>query len=119
MSNAYSIEEGVIAWLTGLGYDAHATVPKDRPDRFVTVERTGGDVADMVDHPEIAIQTWARSAADAEQDACAIRMVALAGNLPGGVHSMRVNSGPYKFYDEESMQPRYQTVYDAACQIVK
>ena len=31
---------------------------------------------------------------------------------------MRVNAGPYKFYDEDSMQPRYQVVFDVACQLV-
>ena len=35
-----------------------------------------------------------------------------------GVHSMRVDSGPYKFYDEDSMQPRYQIAFDVACQLV-
>ena len=119
MPTAYSIEEALVSWLSSLGYDAHANVPKDRPGRFVTVERTGGEVADMVDHPSIAIQTWAQSAAEAEEDACAIRLAAISGPLPAGVHSMRVDSGPYKFYDEESMQPRYQTVYDATCQLVK
>lgn len=118
MANAYSIEESVRNWLVDMGYEAYVRVPKDRPSRFVTVERTGGGVADMVDYPLVAIQTWAETQAEAEQDANAIRMVALVGQLPVGVHSMRVNSGPYKFYDEDSMQPRYQTVFDVACQLV-
>ena len=118
MSNVYSIEEAVRNWLVDMGYAAYVRVPKDRPQRFVTVERTGGNVVDMVDYPTIAIQTWAQTQAEAEDDASAIRMVALVGNLPEGVHSMRVNSGPYKFYDEESMQPRYQVVFDVVCQLV-
>lgn len=116
---AYSIEQSLVEWLEDLGYGAYANVPMDRPARFVTVERTGGEVADLVDHPTVAIQTWARSAAEAESDACDIRLAATTVALPDGVHSMRVNSGPYKFYDEESMQPRYQTVYDVTCQLVK
>lgn len=119
MSNVYSIEQAVIEWLEGMGYAAYANVPPDRPGTFVTVEREGGYVEDMVDHPTIAVQTWAESAADAELHASAIRMASLVGELPEGVNSMRVNSGPYKFYDEESMQPRYQTVYDVTCQLVK
>ena len=118
MSQTYSIEQALIEWLEGMGYDAYSNVPKDRPDEFVTVERTGGYVEDMVDHPVIAIQTWSQSAASAEKGASDIRMAAILGDVPDGVHSMRVNSGPYKFYDEESMQPRYQTVYDVACQLV-
>ena len=118
MANVYSVEEAVRNWLVDMGFDAYVRVPKDRPSRFVTVERTGGGVSDMVDHPLVAIQAWAPTQAEAEEDAAAIRMVALVGELPVGVHSMRVNAGPYKFYDEESMQPRYQVVFDVACQLV-
>ena len=118
MANVYSIEEAVRNWLVGMGYNAYVRVPKDRPQRFVTVERTGGGVENMVDYPLIAVQTWAQTQAEAEEDAAAIRMVALVGNLPDGVHSMRVNAGPYKVYDEDSMQPRYQVVFDVACQLV-
>lgn len=118
MASVYSVEEAVRNWLLAMGYEAYVRVPKDRPQRFVTVERTGGGVENMVDHPLIAVQTWAQTQAEAEEDANAIRMVALVGLLPEGVHSMRVNSGPYKFYDDESMQPRYQTVFDVACQLV-
>lgn len=118
MANVYSIEEAVRNWLVGMGYDAYVRVPKNRPQRFVTVERTGGGVENMVDYPLVAVQTWAQTQAEAEEDASAIRMVALVGNLPEGVHSMRVNSGPYKFYDEESMTPRYQVLFNVACQLV-
>lgn len=118
MANVYSIEEAVRDWLVDMGYEAYVRVPKDRPQRFVTVERNGGGVVDMVDYPMVAIQTWAQTQSEAEEDAAAIRMVALVGELPQGVHSMRVNAGPYKFYDESSMQPRYQTMYDVACQLV-
>lgn len=118
MANVYSVEEAFLEWLKGAGYDAYVRVPKDRPQRFVTVEREGGGVADMVDYPTIAIQTWAQTQAEAEEDACAIRMIALVGERPKGVHSMSVNAGPYKFFDEDSMQPRYQLVLDVACQLV-
>ena len=118
MASVYSVEEAVRNWLLDMDYDAYVRVPKDRPQRFVTVERTGDGVTDMVDHPLIAVQTWAQTQAEAEEDASAIRMVALVGNLPEGVHSMMVNAGPYKFYDEDSMQPRYQVVFDVACQLV-
>lgn len=115
---AYSIEEALIAWLEALGYDAYAQVPETRPDAFVTVERTGGYVEDLVDHPAIAVQTWGATQAAAEETANDLRIAALTGALPEGVHSMRVNSGPYKFYDEDSMQPRYQIVLDVVCQLL-
>ena len=118
MGNVYSVEEAVRNWLVDMGYSAYVRVPKDRPQRFVTVERTGGGVENMVDYPLVAVQAWAQTQAEAEEDASAIRMVALMGVLPEGVHSMRVNAGPYKFYDEDSMQPRYQVVFNVACQLV-
>ena len=118
MGNVYSVEEAVRNWLVDMGYSAYVRVPKDRPQRFVTVERTGGGVENMVDYPLVAVQAWAQTQAEAEEDASAIRMVALMGELPEGVHSMRVNAGPYKFYDEDSMQPRYQVVFNVACQLV-
>lgn len=118
MAKTYSVLEAVRNWLIDMGYAAYIHVPKDRPDRFVTIGREGGGVEDMVDYPIVTIQTWAQSAAEAEEDANAIRMVALVGELPAGVHSMRVNSGPYEFYDEDSMQPRYQIAFNVACQLV-
>lgn len=118
MARTYSIEEAVRNWLDDMGYSAYVRVPENRPERFVTVERTGGGVENLVDYPTIAIQTWAQTQAEAEEDASAIRMVALMGQLPEGVHSMRVDSGPYKFYDEDSRTPRYQIVFDVACQLV-
>ena len=118
MTKAFSVEEAVRDWLADLGYSAYVRVPKSRPSRFVTVERTGGSVENLVDYPTVAVQTWAQSAAEACGDGEAIRLAALTGPLPRGVHSMRVNSGPYKFYDEDSMQPRYQIAFDVACQLV-
>ena len=118
MAHAYSITEAVRDWLVDMGLDAYVRVPYDRPQRFATVSREGGNVENMVDYPTIAIQTWAQTEAEAEDDANAIRAVALFGVLPVGVHSMRVNSGPYPFYDKDSMQPRFQIVFNVACQLV-
>lgn len=115
----YSIEQALIEWLESNGFAAYAQVPKNRPTRFVTVERTGGGVEDLVDHPLVAVQTWAKTQAQAEEDAVDVRNLALTAARPVGVNSMRVNSGPYKFYDEDSMMPRYQTLFDVTCQIVE
>ena len=118
MVSAYSITEAMRNWLLSLNYDAYVHVPKNRPLRFVTVQRTGGGVENMIDYPLVAVQTWAQTAAEAEADAKAIRLAALTGAPPEGVHSIRVNAGPYEFYDEDSMQPRYQVLFDIACQLV-
>lgn len=112
----YSITEELVKWLDFLGYEA-STYPPKTGDEFVTVERTGGGVVDMVDHPIVAVQTWAKNEPRAEEMANEIRMCALTGELPTGVHRMEVNSGPYPFWDEETRLPRYQVVFDVTCQL--
>lgn len=107
----YSATEQLLKWLGAKGYTAHTYPPRDAPSEFVTVERTGGNVENLVDYPTIAVQTWAQSQAAAEEMALAIRD-ALVYELPHGFYSMRVNSGPYPFWDEDTGAARYQTVYD-------
>lgn len=113
----YSVTEEFVAHLLTLGYDAYANVPADTPDEFVTVERTGGNVSDMVDHPTVAIQCWAPTNEAAERMANVLRTQLLAGARPQGVTRIAVNSGPYRFYDEYTRCPRYQLALDVTCQL--
>lgn len=113
----YSITEQFVTWLKGLGYDASTYPPKDG-DEFVTVERTGGSVTDLVDHPTIAIQAWAETEPRAEEMALSIRNEALLSSMPVGVNSIAVNSGPYPFWDEYTRLPRYQIVFDVTCNLI-
>lgn len=118
---AYSITEQTVAWLAGMGYAASTNPPKEAPEspsEFVTVERTGGGAVDMLDHPMVAIQTWAHSDARAEEMANEIRLAALTGTRPLGVSRISVNSGPYPFWDEGTRCPRYQVVLDVTCQLM-
>lgn len=58
------VEAEVIAYLSRkLSVHVSADVPRDRPPKFVTVERTGGGSSDLLDHPTLAIQSWAASRA--------------------------------------------------------
>lgn len=113
----YSITEEFVKWLAALGYRA-STYPPKSGDEFVTVERTGGGVVDMADHPMIAVQTWAKTPTRAEEMANEIRLAAVVGSYPHGVHGIRVNSGPYDFWDDSTRLPRWQVVFDVACQLV-
>ena len=114
----YSVTQAVIEWLNSSGYSAHSYPLKTLALPFVTVERTGGYVEDLVDHPTLAVQTWAETEAEAEQAAIEIRNNATIGTLPSGVNRMAVNAGPYPFWDEETRCPRYQVVFDATCQLI-
>lgn len=113
----YSVTEEFVKWINGLSYTA-STYPPASGDKFVTVERTGGYVADLVDHPTIAIQTWAQTETDAEEMALEIRNEALLSTVPFGVNHIAVNSGPYPFWDEDTRLPRYQLVLDVTCNLV-
>ena len=113
----YSITEKFVAWLHSLGYAASTYPSADSPERFVTVERTGGGTSDMVDHPMVAIQTWAPTEAEAEAMALAIRDEAVCSSRPRGVTKVNVNSGPYPFWDEDTRSPRYQIVLDCTAQL--
>lgn len=116
----YSVTEQFVAWITSLGFRASTQVPRGAPkspSEFVTVSRVGGGVANLVDHPRIAIQAWAQTEARAEEMANQIRLAALTQSRPQGVHSIRPNAGPYPFWDESTRMPRYQLVLDVACQL--
>ena len=110
----YSVEQSFVAWLTAKGYAA-STYPPDRGSEFVTVERTGGRVADLIDHPTVAIQTWAQTPPRAEEMALSIRN-ALFYSRPDGVANIAVD-GLYPFWDESTRLPRYQLVLDCTAQL--
>lgn len=111
----YSITEQFVSWLTAITGLHVSTFPPATGDEFVTVERTGGGVESMADHPLIAVQAWAKTEERAEAIAQGIRDAALIGSWPYGVTAMRVNSGPYRWYDESTRLPRYQVLFDVTC----
>ena len=112
----YSITEQFVAWLAGKGYAASTYPPKDGTE-FVTVERTGGGIADLVDRPSMAVQCWAQTEPRAEEMANEIRALLACGDVPAGVHRADVDSGPYRFYDEDTAMPRYQLALDCVSQL--
>lgn len=115
-----SVTQAIVEWLESSGIDAHANVPASRPDRFATVQRTGGGASNTLDAPAVAVQFWAQSDADAEDDANALRdHVVLNRRLVGcsGIDFVSVNAGPYPYPDPDSKQPRWQLVLDVVCRI--
>ncbi len=117
----YSVTAELVSWLEDRFYEVWTIVPDDADDdlpaRFVTVERTGGYVEDMLDHPTIAVQCWAATDADAEDMALELRNRLLTDLPPLGVSSIRIESGPYRFYDETTRCPRYQLTLDVTCRL--
>lgn len=61
-------QELLIAYLSAaLALPCSAQVPRKRPSRFVTVERTGGPCDEFVDSAQLAVQCWGESYADAKK----------------------------------------------------
>ena len=115
--DAFSATQSLIGHLCGMGYRASSRAPRDMPGEFITVERVGGPVRDMTDHPSMALQAWAATDAQAEDLANEVRLSLLTSAPPPGIHSIRVESGPYQFYDENTGRARYQMVLAVSCQL--
>lgn len=91
-----------------LGMHFSTDVPARRPPAFVTVERVGGDASQFQDHPQVAIQVWAQSRAEAER---------LCGLIKSDLNSrFRYNpavsllelGSQINFPDPDSRQSRFQ-----------
>ena len=111
----YSVTEEFVGWLAEVTGLHASTFPPETGAEFVTVERTGGGVDSFADHPLMAVQAWAQTESRAEAIAEGIKRAALIGPWPHGVTAMRVNAGPYRWYDESTRLPRYQVVFDVTC----
>lgn len=92
------------------GLEAFLDVPSPRPERFVTVERTGGPVELVRQVPILAVQVWAGSRYEAGQLAETVVAPALRSllDLPwvGRVGVTSITNFP----DPDSRQARYQIV---------
>lgn len=114
----HSIEASIITWLEGIGYTAFATVPKDRPQQFATVDTAGGTSADMVRSELVTVDVWAQSRDAAQRMANDIAARAAAAGRAGeisGAGRVDVNATPYWLPDTATRMPRYRMLLEAAC----
>lgn len=73
----------LVEWLDGRfdGLPAFGQVPKDRPARFLQVQRFGGKIGRIWDEAYLAVRVWAPSMAEA--DALAVRIArAMETDMP-------------------------------------
>lgn len=90
------------------GITASTDVPRERPDRFVTVERVGGSETRHIARPMLAVQSWARSTTDAGNLDMLVRgLLDLMPLLAPEVALVTVESTVNDPLDDA--QPRYQT----------
>lgn len=92
--------------------EIHARIPNPRPDRFVTVNRSGGPRQTIVsDAAQLDVESWDLLPEDAHDLAQLARAAihAMANTIHGGVQVYFVNefSGPAELPDPVSNQARY------------
>lgn len=105
-------EIAVISYLSDAIPDVNvsADLPNPRPEKAITIERTGGAENSIVlDHPTIAIQCWANTRLEAALLADEVDKAMRVWDNPSVPDVQR--SGKYNFPDEYG-NPRYQLVYD-------
>lgn len=90
------------------GVPVSALVPEKRPPEFITVERTGGNFSLGKDEPNLAIQCWAQSEANAYTLALMVREVMLHAWQDIDQICKVDFGGTYSFPDPDSGQRRYQ-----------
>ena len=109
-----NIESAIIRYFDGvLAVPVSADVPQTRPEAFVTIERVGGRLDNVVlDHASIAIQSWAGSRAEASElsEKADTAMLAFPSVLQGIVKVTRESI--YNFPDPDYSMARYQGVYE-------
>lgn len=87
-------------------------VPKDRPKKFITVERTGGQRTHLWDSPMFAVQAWATTEAEASALADEVADAILSWQLDPIVAYSAVQA-VYAFPDPDSRVPRFQLTVSA------
>lgn len=108
------IEQLLVEWLDSNpethGVHWHASVPKDRPNRFGTLMRTGGEETTFDSRPLVSVDAWGSSKPEAHDLANAtVRRLKLLpyyrGNL---VHAVQIQSCSWD--PDVSGQARYHIV---------
>lgn len=94
---------------------AFRSAPRERPDEFVTVQRTGGVRRTLVsDEAQLTIDTWSQTPEGAHDLMQLVRAYLFSATTPGtttgGVPVYRVveYGGPADFPDLASETPRYR-----------
>lgn len=93
------------------GIPVYMEKPADAPEKFVLLEKTGGDISNHIMHATIAVQTYAPTMYEAARLANQARDAFFALLEDDHIFSVDLYSGPYNFTDREMKQYRYQSVF--------
>ena len=109
------VESALVAYLSRhLGCRVATDVPNPRPACLVTVDRTGGGKDSIViERPTVAVQCWAPTRSDAQ--ALAQEAEDAMDALPETDWCYRASKNSDHYFPGEGDEPRWQLVYDLAC----
>lgn len=85
-------------------------VPGTRPEKFITLGRTGGETTQHQDRPQVAIQCWHKSRWEAEQLASKVKAWLYNSFAYHPNISLVEVAGSYEFRDPEGRQYRWQVL---------
>lgn len=108
-----TIEEFIIRYLnTELsGVSASGDAPTPKPERFVTVEKTGERITNYIPNATVVVQSWAKTRADAMELNETVKGKMLAMINEKEIMRCKLNS-EYNYPFEASKHPRYQSVFE-------
>lgn len=105
------IEKTILDYLNSeLEYPIYAEIPKDKPERFYVLEKTGGNTTNFIDEASIALQSYAPSMYEASvlNEALKDKMELMI--QLDTISRVYLNSD-YNFTDSATKQYRYQANY--------
>ena len=112
-----SIEQTVIDYLSaqlGAGttgaIPVSGSVPHPMPDVFVTVEKTGGSVTDLIPEAQLHIKSWSTTRASAEALNELVTAAMLAAVSQDAISSCALTAS-YNNPDLETHKPRYSASF--------
>lgn len=95
----------------GLNIPVCFEVPKNAPDKFIKLERTGGRLEDYIHRATFAIQSYAPTLEEAAQLDDTVIDILLNATACDEITAARLNSH-YNYTDTTQKRYRYQAVFD-------
>lgn len=105
------IEKVIRDYLIGKGFSAYLEKPKNAPQEYILLEKTGSGLLDHINTATIAVQSYAGSkykAADLNEE---VKIAMLSIIETEDISKCSLNSD-YDYTDTSTKEYRYQAVFD-------
>lgn len=106
------IEKIIFDYLNSeLSVPAYLEIPKDKPNAYYAIERTGGDIENKINRSNIVIQSYAKTLFEAVSMNETVKELMLDGLVTlEDISRVELNSD-YNYTDPTTAQYRYQAVF--------